>query len=116
MGPVARRFSRSWIEGSVVVAALMFGGIVSVIEFPCTGGIYAAIIGILSIQKTDFTLTLYLLGYNLTFVMPLIILLILSCNIASFPAINETIKRHRRISRIASGLLMLSLGLFLLFH
>jgi len=116
MGPVARRFSRSWIERSAIVAALMFGGIVSALEFPCTGGIYAAIIGILSVQRTDLTLTLYLLGYNFAFVMPLIILLILSCNFASFPAINRITRRHRRISRTASGLLMLSLGLFLLLH
>lgn len=111
--PITRRFSRSWIQKSAVVAALLFGGIVAALEFPCTGGVYTGIIGMLSL-RTDLTLTLYLLGYNFMFVMPLIVLLMLSYRIVNFPSLIEAVRTHRVLSRLASVALMLGLGVLLL--
>ena len=53
-------------------------------------------------------------AYNLMFVMPLIILLILSYSIANFSSLMDVLKSHRRLSRLVSSLLMLGLGAFLL--
>lgn len=111
--PITRRFSRSWIQKSAVVAALLFGGIVAALEFPCTGGVYTGIIGMLSL-RTDLTPILYLLGYNFMFVMPLIILLMLSYRIVNFPSLIEAVRTHRLLSRLASVALMLGLGVLLL--
>lgn len=111
--PVARRFSHSWIQRSAISAALLFGGVVAALEFPCTGGLYTAILGLLSL-RADLLLILYLLGYNLMFVMPLIILLILFYEIANFPSLVEILRTHRNLSRVMSSVLMLGLGVFLL--
>jgi cytochrome c biogenesis protein CcdA len=111
--PVARRFSHSWIQRSAISAALLFGGVVAALEFPCTGGLYTAILGMLSL-RTDLLLILYLLGYNLMFVMPLIILLILFYEIANFPSLVGILRTHRNLSRVMSSVLMLGLGVFLL--
>jgi len=110
--PIARRFSRSWVHKSAIIAALLFGGIVAALEFPCTGGVYAAIVGMLSL-RADLDLIPYLLGYNFMFAMPLAILLIFSCSIANFPLLRDKMEKHKHLTRLASGLLMLGLGTLL---
>jgi len=116
ISPIAKRFSHSWIQRSATAAALLFGGVVAALEFPCTGGVYAAIIGVLSLQRMNLTMTLFLLGYNLMFVLPLVILLILSYSIADSSLLRQMTERHKYLSRLISALLLLWLGVFLLFH
>ena len=115
--PVASQFSSSWIQKSYIGAALLFGGAIAAIEFPCTGGIYLAIIGMLSTQKVSLTLLLYLLGYNLMFIMPLIILLALLCGIVSLPSLKRVLEGKQAsaklVMRFVSGLIMLVLGISL---
>ncbi|MFH0906868.1 MAG: cytochrome c biogenesis protein CcdA, partial [bacterium] len=60
-----------------VVVAAFFVGLCSV---PCSGGIYVAITALLASKTTYLTGFLYLLLYNLMFVMPLVILLTLAGN------------------------------------
>jgi cytochrome c biogenesis protein CcdA len=116
--PIANRFSSSWVQKSAVIAALLFGGMVAVIEFPCTGAIYTAIVGVLSAQKMNWIFLLYLLGYNLMFIMPLVVLLLFLCNVANFPSLKDVIERRKflmmRLIRIVSGLVMLGLGVILI--
>ena len=115
--PVASQFSSSWIQKSYIGAALLFGGAIAAIEFPCTGGIYLAVIGMLSTQKVSLTLLLYLLGYNLMFIMPLVILLVLLCGIVSIPSLRRVLEGKqasaRLVMRFVSGLIMLVLGVSL---
>jgi len=113
ISPIAKKFSHSWIQKSAILAALLFGGAVAVLEFPCTGAVYMALIGVLSFQKMNFAL---ILGYNLMFVMPLIVLLILSYSLADSPRFKETMQRHKNLSRVCSAILTLGLGIFLLLH
>ena len=54
---------------------LVLGVVVSLFELPCTGGVYIAIIAMLS--KHVSASYLYLLIYNLIFVLPLIIITVL---------------------------------------
>jgi len=116
--PIANRFSSSWVQKSAVIAALLFGGMVAVIEFPCTGAIYTAIVGILSAQKMNWVFLSYLLGYNLMFIMPLVILLLFLCNVANFPSLKNIIERRKhfvmRLIRVISALVMLGLGIILM--
>jgi len=115
--PVASQFSSSWVQKSYIGAALLFGGAIAAIEFPCTGGIYLAVIGMLSTQKVSLTLLLYLLGYNLMFIMPLVILLVLLCGIVSIPSLKRVLEGKqasaRLVMRFVSGLIMLVLGVSL---
>jgi cytochrome c biogenesis protein CcdA len=116
--PIANRFSSSWVQKSAVIAALLFGGMVAVIEFPCTGAIYTAIVGVLSAQKMNWIFLLYLLGYNLMFIMPLVVLLLFLYNVANFPSLKDAIERRKsfmmRLIRIVSGLVMLGLEVILI--
>ena len=112
ISPIARRFSHSWIQKSTLGATLLFGGAVAVLEFPCTSGVYAAVIGMLSIQRANWMP--YFLGYNLMFVVPLVILLILSCSIASSSSLREIVEKRKHLLRKVSSLFLLGVGILLL--
>lgn len=63
---------QSWARRTSTPAALALGGLVGLCTLPCSGGIYVAILGLLSAQ-TSYTLGLgYLTLYNVMFVLPLV--------------------------------------------
>jgi len=65
---------KKWMSKLTAPSAFVAGLLVSAFEFPCTGGIYFAITGMLA-QKTVFLQgVLYLLIYNIVFVLPLVAL------------------------------------------
>jgi cytochrome c biogenesis protein CcdA len=111
---IPTRLTGSWISKSPIIAAMLFGGVVTALEFPCTGGIYAAIVGNLAVQGTNVNLIAYLLAYNLMFVLPLVILLILLCTVGRFRWMMKRVEQHRHILEGMSALLMLALGILLI--
>lgn len=112
ISPIAKNFSRSWIETSAVGAALLFGGLVAVLEFPCASGVYAGIIAVLSLR--GIASVTYFVVYNLMSIMPLTILLALSYSVGSAPSLRESVERRKHLLRAVSALLLLGLGALLL--
>lgn len=101
---------------ATVPAAFALGVVVGLCEFPCTGGPYLMILGLLHDKATYVSGGLYLLLYNLIFVSPLILIL----GLASEPALHAKVKAWRKTNvgrmeligntiLIAMGLLILSL-------
>ena len=91
---------------TVAVAAFLVG----LCSVPCSGGIYAAITALLASKTTFFTGFLYLLLYNLMFVAPLIILLILSANPYTLVKLGEWQQKNKSNQKLVMGLLMVVLG------
>jgi len=91
---------------TVVLAAFLVG----LCSVPCSGGIYAAIIALLASKTTFLTGFLYLLLYNLMFVMPLIILLVLAANPYTLVKFGEWQQKHKRSQKLVMGLFILILG------
>jgi cytochrome c-type biogenesis protein len=91
---------------TVIVAAFLVG----LCSVPCSGGIYAAITALLASKTTFFTGFLYLLLYNLMFVMPLIILLTLATNPYTLVKLGEWQQRHKKTQKLVMGLFMIALG------
>ena len=107
---------RTWMRSSTILSAFVMGLIVSLFEFPCTGGIYFAILGMLA-ERTTFTQGFgYLLVYNVAFVLPLIVLLafVSRRRVMKF-SLEQWQQRHGKRMRLLLGLVMISLGIFLLF-
>jgi cytochrome c-type biogenesis protein len=107
---------RKWMRNSTVLSSFIMGVIVSLFEFPCTGGIYFAILGMLA-QITTFTQGfVYLLIYNVAFVLPLIVLLVFVSRrrVMEF-SLEKWQQRHGKRMRLLLGLVMVALGIFLLF-
>ena len=90
----------------IIVAAFLVG----LCSIPCSGGIYAAITALLASKTTYFTGFLYLLLYNLMFVMPLFILLLFAANPITLAKIAEFRQKNERIEKLVMGLMMIVLG------
>lgn len=95
-------------------AAFLAGLLVSVVEFPCTGGVYLSIMGMLA-SETSYALGLtYLVLYNVAFVFPLILVagVMLLRGSESFSLVGWGLKEKRL--RLFSGLFFMGLSLYML--
>src|SRR3989344_1204123 len=97
-----------------VPAAFILGGLVGLCEFPCTGGPYLMILGLLHDQVPYFSGLGYLFLYNLIFVLPLVIILALASQKSLLDRIEDWQNRRKKLMRRAGGLAMVALGLIIL--
>lgn len=96
-----------------IPGVLLTGAFVAGVELPCTGAPYLAIITILS---TNFNLEAFvmLVLYNIVFVLPLIVILLLVAGGTKLPAVKMWKQESRGIMRLAIGLLLVGLGWLLI--
>src|SRR3989344_1938176 len=94
-------------------AAFGLGALVGICEFPCTGGPYLMVLGLLHDQGTYLKGLCYLLLYNLIFVLPLVIILLLAGNKTLFQKVETWKKRNTRAMRFAGGIAMIILGILI---
>jgi cytochrome c biogenesis protein CcdA len=93
-------------------AIILLGTIVALVELPCTGGIYLAILSLMHINRT-FGIP-YLLLYNLIFILPLVIIVFLSYFGTKIEKITKWIEENKKIMRLAAGIVMITLAIYLL--
>ena len=101
------------IEKATGPIAVLLGAAVALYEFPCTGGPYLFVLGLLH-DSTQVALGFsYLVFYNLIFVLPLVVVLL----IASDAKLLERVQGWKRNSsgklRFVSGVLMVVVGIFM---
>ncbi|MBI2020869.1 hypothetical protein HYS94_05680 [Candidatus Daviesbacteria bacterium] len=96
-----------------VPGVILTGAFVAGVELPCTGAPYLAIIAILS-TNFNFTALLLLILYNIIFVMPLVVILLLVAGGTKLPAIKQWKQESRGVMRLAIGLLLVGLGWLLI--
>jgi cytochrome c biogenesis protein CcdA len=99
-----------YIRSASLPAAFLLGILVGIFELPCTGGIYLAILSLMS-RTLNFGEGLrYLLLYNFIFVLPLIAILL----VVSFGLSPETVNSwrvgSRRMLRLIIGIAMIAIG------
>ncbi len=96
------------------IGTVIFLGIfVSSVELPCTGGPYLAITLLLS-QNFNLTAVLLLIAYNIIFVMPLIIILLLVMAGSKVQDIKNWKQTNKAYMRYFTGLLLIGLGWLLM--
>lgn len=98
---------------ATVPGVILMGIFVAAVELPCTGGPYLAITALLS-KRFDWLAFVYLIVYNFIFVLPLIVIVGLAYLGMTTGKLKEWKDKNRRCMKLASGLLMLFLGLFLI--
>lgn len=101
---------KGYLQKATLPTVILAAFLVALCSVPCSGGIYAAIIALLASKTTFFTGFLYLLLYNLMFVMPLIILLVLATNPYTLVKFGEWQQKHKRTQKLVMGLFMIILG------
>jgi len=99
---------------TTVTGVAILGFFVSAVELPCTGAPYLAIITILS-QNFDFSSFLLLVLYNIIFVSPLLIILLLVASGVQLQRIKFWKQTNRGTMRLGIGLLLVALGWLLIF-
>ncbi len=100
-------------ENSTVGGIAFLGAFVSAVELPCTGAPYLAIITLLS-QYFDFTAFVLLVVYNIVFVLPLVIILLLVAFGKRVSELKRWHKTNKAYMRLATGVLLIAMGWFLI--
>lgn len=95
-------------------AAFVLGGLVGLCEFPCTGGPYLMVLGLLHDSTTYIKGLSYLLFYNFIFVSPLLIILFIASDKTLYEKVEMWKRTQMRKLKIISGASMIALG-FLIF-
>lgn len=96
-------------------AAFLLGVLVGLCEFPCTGGPYLMVLGLLHDQGTYFAGVGYLLLYNLIFILPLVIILLIASDKALVEKVQAWKKSETEHMRLWGGIAMVVLGLLIFF-
>ena len=103
----------NYASKSTIWGVIFLGAFVSAVELPCTGAPYLAIITLLS-QNFDFTAFLLLVLYNIIFVLPLIIILLLVAFGMKLHDIKRWKQTNKPFMRLLIGLMLIALGWLLM--
>jgi cytochrome c biogenesis protein CcdA len=108
--------AKDWIFRATLPASLVAGLLVGLCTFPCSGGIYVAVLTLLASQTTYFEGVGYLYIYNIMFVLPLVIILAATSNRFVARKLTTWERSNSRFIVLFSGVVMIVLGVaFLLF-
>jgi len=107
-GTIKKRAEKvSWL------GAIVLGIFVSMVELPCTGGPYLLITSLLAVGF-NITAFYYLVLYNLIFVLPLIVIVVLAAFGVQHSSMNMWKESNKKWMRLIAGLLLVFFGLFII--
>ena len=101
------------MEKASLPTAFFLGVLVGLCEFPCTGGPYLMVLGLLHDQVTYARGLGYLLLYNLIFILPLVIILFIAGDKSLLEKVKEWKKENNQKMRLWGGIAMIILGLLI---
>jgi len=107
--PQFAKIIHKYADKATIPSVIFLGAFVSAVELPCTGAPYLAIISMLS-QYFDATAFFMLVFYNIIFVLPLIIILIMVAAGVKIEFIKHWKQNNRGYMRLFIGLLLIALG------
>ena len=103
------------MERTSIIAAFLLGALVGVCQFPCMGGPYLMVIGLLHDQVTYPAGFWYLVLYNAVLIVPLALVLWFSADKAVVDKMQEWKRDHISRVRLVAGVVMVVLGVLILF-
>ncbi len=98
---------------TTVFGVMFLGAFVSAVELPCTGAPYLAIITLLS-QYFDVTALILLIIYNIIFVAPLVIILIMVASGKKLYVVKKWKQESKGFMRLFIGLTLVAMGWLLI--
>jgi len=101
------------MQRASVPTAVVLGGLVGVCEFPCTGGPYLLVLGLLHDTTTYYTGASYLVLYNLVFILPLALILLVASDGSVLGRVQQWQQTRKKSMRWGGGTAMIALGLFI---
>ena len=111
---VSHRKIAELMEKASLPAAFALGALVGLCEFPCTGGPYLVVLGLLHDSGTYWSGLGYLLLYNLIFVLPLVVILALASEASFMEKVKIWKKSNTSNMRLYGGLAAIVIGALIL--
>jgi cytochrome c-type biogenesis protein len=111
---VAKGTIKNYVHKATLPSAFILGFFVGLCTFPCSGGIYVAIIGLLVSQTTYATGIAYLILYNIMFVMPLVLILLALSNKKALETFSKYEQSKVPLIKISGAAIMIALGVIIL--
>ncbi len=102
-----------YVRAASYPAAFVLGILSGLFGFSCTGGIYITILGLMGREFSLMSGLPYLILYNIVFVMPLVLVLMLAAYGIPMEHANILKTKYRRILRIIVGIAMIALGIII---
>jgi cytochrome c biogenesis protein CcdA len=103
------------MEKSSLPAAFGLGLLVGICQFPCMGGPYLMVIGLLKDQFTYLKGSSYLVLYNLILIIPLVAVLWVTADKTIVDKVKEWKKTNLKGLKFWSGLAMIIIGILIFF-
>jgi cytochrome c-type biogenesis protein len=101
------------MDAGSLPAAFALGGLVGLCEFPCTGGPYLMVLGLLHDSATYMKGIWYLLLYNIIFVLPLAVILLLASQKQFLAKVQAWQAGEKKMMRLGGGIVMVALGIII---
>ena len=111
---IARAPMAALMEKATAAAVFLLGVLVGVCQFPCMGGPYLMVIGLLRDQVTYLTGFWYLFLYNIVLIVPLALVLWVAADKTMAAKMQEWKATHLDRVRLVAGTLMILLGALIL--
>jgi cytochrome c biogenesis protein CcdA len=108
----AKPYLEKYARRGGLMSLIILGMLVALVELPCTGGIYLAILSLIGTSGSKGIF--YLVLYNVIFVLPLILISYFVYRGARVDVVNGWVQKNKRFMRLAAGIVMAGLGLSLL--
>lgn len=102
------------LEQTSLIAAFLLGALVGVCQFPCMGGPYLMVIGLLRDQVTFASGFWYLVLYNALLIVPLALVLWFSADKAVVDTLQDWKRDNIARVRLIAGIAMILLGALIL--
>jgi len=99
------------ITKATIPASFLLGLLVGMFEFPCTGGPYLLVLGLLHDSASFLKGFGYLVLYNFIFVLPLIIAIFVSTDKQILEKLDKLRRMETKKSRVWIALIVIALGL-----
>lgn len=101
--------------GTKKSTAFLLGVFVALVELPCTGAVYLAILALMSAAGVTLSNVEFLLIYNVIFVLPLLAILLSVAYGADLKSFKSWREEHKGLMRLLIGLLLLFMGAWMIY-
>lgn len=112
--PVSHLAMSRLMKTASLPAVFGLGLLVGICQFPCMGGPYLMVIGLLRDQVTYYSGFAYLLLYNIILALPLVVVLYISADKSIVDRMAEWKRAQMKGLKFWSGFVMIMLGIFIL--
>src|SRR3989338_1852857 len=103
------------IAGLLEITAFFLGCFVAIVELPCTGAVYLAVLALMSLSGITMSNISFLVIYNVIFVLPLLIILYIVYKGISTEKLENWRQKHKGLMRLSIGLILISLGIWMVY-